>query len=262
MNKLLVLLAASVGVLAVACNLGNRTQNKEESVEIEVVKAEITFKSTDGLPVTGDLYIHENKKNPSFIVLFHQAGYSRGEYNQTAQVFIEWGYNVLSIDQRSGSTVNNVENLTHKRAVEQGLSTEYIDAMPDLLAAIDYVHENYSPKKLIILGSSYSATLSLIIAATFPEKIDAVLAFSPGEYFTYHKKMIKDFAREVEVPVFITSAKKEHKQWKDIYEAIPGNDKEMFVPQVEGIHGSRALWESTPGNEAYWKATQEFLSGI
>ncbi len=32
-----------------------------------------------------------------------------------------------------------------------------------------------------------------------------------------------------------------------------------FKPEVTGIHGSRALWQSTDGNEGYWKAFRGFL---
>ncbi len=42
-----------------------------------------TFTAKDGLPITVDLYIPHPNDAP-FIVLLHQAGYSRGEYIEIA----------------------------------------------------------------------------------------------------------------------------------------------------------------------------------
>ncbi|MBI9067442.1 MAG: alpha/beta fold hydrolase [Salinivirgaceae bacterium] len=224
-------------------------------------KKEITFKSADDVSVSGDLYLTA-EKYAAFIILFHQAGYSRGEYIETAPKFNEMGFNCLAIDQRSGEEVNGIVNQTYIEAKKKGLKTKYPDAMPDLEAAIDYIIKNYNPKKLIILGSSYSASLSLILASKYPDKIDAVLAFSPGEYFKIDDKEIKDFAVNIKIPVFITSAKLEKLMWNKIFEAIPEEFGTSFLPEVKSIHGSRALWSKQKGAEACWNAVEEFLDKL
>ena len=38
----------------------------------------------------------------SFIVMFHQAGWSRGEYREIAPKLVAKGYRVLAVDQRAG----------------------------------------------------------------------------------------------------------------------------------------------------------------
>lgn len=239
---------------------GNDVKDSEElTIEIKIMKEEITFQTEDKLTVTADLYAHQDKENRPFIILFHQAGYSRGEYKETADKFLELGYNCLATDQRSGNEVNGVINKTHLAAVEMGLPTEYTDAMPDLLAAIEYVKDTYEPDNLFILGSSYSASLSLIIAAQNPDAVDAVLAFSPGEYFEFEEATILEYASEILVPVFITSAKSEYEKWSEIFNLIPDDGKRKFIPEVESIHGSRALWKNTEGNKTCWKAVEEFL---
>jgi len=231
------------------------------SVNAQSNKKEISFKSIDELTITGDLYLISDD-NASFIILFHQAGYSRGEYIETAPKFNELGYNCLAIDQRSGRAVNNIVNKTHAEAVRKSLKTEYSDAMPDLEAAINYVRKKYNPKKLVILGSSYSSTLSIILASKYPEKIDAAMAFSPGEYFLFDNKKIKEFASNIKIPIFITSAKDEESMWKDIYNNIPEEYRNSYLPKVNGIHGSRALGKVQDGNEGYWKAVEEFLEKL
>ena len=223
----------------------------------------ITFKATDGLEVTGDLYMPHDNTAP-FIILFHQASWSRGEYMEIAPILNKMGFNCLAVDQRSGRAVNGVKNLTNQRAKETGKNTTYIDAIPDLLGAIDHVKANYAQGKLVIWGSSYSSALALKIAGDDPSKIDAVMAFSPGEYFGNRAKSryITSSAENLKLPVFITSAKNEKDNWWGIYEAIPAGNKSYYLPQTSGNHGSRALWEKFDDSSGYWEAVTRFLKSI
>ncbi len=88
--------------------------------------------------------------------------------------------------------------------------------------------------------------------------LDAIVAFSPGEYFEIDQKNIQSFAGEVKCPVFISSAKNEERQWKAIYEAVT-SEKVSHLPKTKGIHGSRGLWESTEGYEEAWKMLEAFF---
>lgn len=260
---LAVLPVLALTLLVISCsNSSNKSQKvaKEEiKIEIKVKKELINFESEDGLSITADLYTHENKADLPFIILFHQAGFSRGEYNETADKFLEMGFNCMAVDQRSGDQVNGVINETNKLAKEKGMPTEYMHAMPDIEAAIEFVKDSLEPESLYILGSSYSSVLSIIYAAQNPDAVDGVLAFSPGEYFAYDDRTVADYAAELMTPIFITSAKSEYSNWKEIYGGIPDGDKLKFIPEVESIHGSRALWESTEGSKECWKAVKKFL---
>jgi hypothetical protein len=69
-------------------------------------------------------------------------------------------------------------------------------------------------------------------------------------------------ASAIKIPVFITSAKSEHKSWKTIFEAIPSTHKQSFLPKTKGNHGSRALWEVQKDSDAYWSALQSFLTDL
>jgi len=222
----------------------------------------ITFPSQDSLLITADVYM-AHKKHAPFILLYHQAGYSRGEYREIAPVLNRMGFNVMSIDQRSGDAVNTVVNETARRAREKNLRDTYLDALPDLLAGIAYAKSNLALGKLLIWGSSYSASLALKISGDLPEQLDGVLAFSPGEYFERlgeSSDFIKKSAININIPVFITSAAAEKERWWTIYEIIPAKNKTYFLPKTPGIHGSSALWSSTNEHEAYWTAVKKFLS--
>lgn len=221
----------------------------------------ITFEAADGLTVTADLYRCGVPDAP-FILLFHQAGYSRGEYLEIAPQLNAMGYDCLAIDQRSGGTSNGVANETHKAAAAKKLPCGYTDAYADLKGALNYVVEQYAPKKLIAWGSSYSASLTLILAAEYPEAVQAALAFSPGEYFHLQDRTVAEYAADITQPVFITSAKSEENAWRKIADAIPSKGCEFFVPQGNGLHGSSALFESTPNHAEYWDAVKSFLSSL
>src|ERR1041385_9201704 len=84
---------------------------------------QITFPSIDGLIITADSYLQDDSL--PWILLCHQAGYSRGEYKETAAKFEAFGYNCLAIDQRSGGEVNGIKNETAARAKEQGKPMDY-----------------------------------------------------------------------------------------------------------------------------------------
>jgi len=220
----------------------------------------ITFKANDGLEITADTYIQNPIENP-FIILFHQAGWSRGSYKEIAPKLNKMGFNCIAIDQRSGGEVNKISNETYKRANEKELPTNYIDAKIDMEAAIEYVKKEYpKAKKIIIWGSSYSSSLVLKLAGE-RDDIDAALAFSPGEYFK-KKDYITEAAKKIQIPVFITSAKSEKKYWWDIYNVIPSKQKQYFLPEKGGQHGSRALWEKFPEHADYMKAVEKFLNPL
>ncbi len=221
----------------------------------------ITFITKDSVKVTADLYIEHPEIAP-FIVFFHQAGWSRGEYLEIAPKINKLGFNAMAVDQRSGEKINDVLNQTKKEAAKKGKATKYHHAIPDMQASIAYIKKTYPRAKLIIWGSSYSSALVLKLAGDSPKMIDGVLSFSPGEYFGRFGKgddFISKSAKNIQCPVFITSAKNEVKMWKPIFDVIASSKKHSFTPSKNGHHGSRALWESKEGYREYWTALETFL---
>ena len=219
----------------------------------------IQFPSKDKLQVTADLYTAEN--SDTFILLFHQAGSSRGEYKEIAPKLNALGYNALAVDQRSGNASNGIKNETKALAKKEKKETGFLDAYQDIEASIDYVKKTYSPKKIIIWGSSYSSSLVLKYAGENTNAIQAVLSFSPGEYFG-SKSFISQSAKDITIPTFITSAKNEKKGWANIYSIIPSKKKQEFIPKGSGNHGSSTLWSSKKDHKEYWAAVEDFLKTI
>ena len=222
----------------------------------------VTFLSEDGLLITADIHAPYKNGEAPLIVLFHQAGWSRGEYTEIAPWLNSLGYNCMAVDQRSGETVMGIENETALRAEKENRLTGYISALPDIKAALAYARRHYGQDGVIAWGSSYSAALVLKVTGDSPGVVDGVLAFSPGEYFKRAGKpatWVQDAARHIKVPVFITSSRNEANGWAAIFAAMESGNKASFIPATDGRHGSRALWEKYPDSDAYRKAVQVFL---
>ena len=222
----------------------------------------IKIKASDGVEVTVDLHIAHPDTVP-FIVLFHQAGWSRGEYQEIAPILNQLGFNCMAVDQRSGKAINDIENITFQSARQMMKETKYVDALPDMIAAIEHAKTYLAKGKLIIWGSSYSSSLALKIAGDKNGEIDGVLAFSPGEYFQSMGKpenFIASSAANISCPSFITSARNEKDTWRSIYEAIPVETKTYYLPESLGNHGSRALWSKFLDSKDYWDEVINFLN--
>jgi len=214
----------------------------------------ITFPSKDSVTITADLYFVSDSL--PYMVLCHQAGYSRGEYRETAWKFMKLGYNCIAVDARSGKEVKGVENETALSAKEKNKPTNYLDAEKDIIAAINYAYKK-SNKLLVLLGSSYSASLAIKIG-TKNSKVKAVLAFSPGEYFG-DKLNLKSAISTYNKPLFVTSSKEEAPDVTSLISDIKSSVVKQFIPLQQGVHGSSALWKENPNYNEYWVSVIKFL---
>lgn len=253
--------AAWAGPIPVTDDKPAKKNDKKTAKPTSTAPKTVTFPSEDKLSITADVYMAHADTAP-FVVLFHQAGWSRGEYQTIAPKLNRMGFNCMAIDQRSGNKVNGVSNETVKRAKKARKGTTYVHALPDMRAALAYARSQYAKGTLIAWGSSYSSSLVLQLAGTHPQLADVTLAFAPGEYFRKYgksKTWIRDAAKNIKKPVFITSAKSEHKAWSAIFEAIQSPHKASYLPKTKGNHGSRALWKKFSDSSGYWDAVTAFL---
>ncbi len=218
----------------------------------------VKFKAPDGLVITANQY--EMDETLPYIVLFHQAHSSKGEYKEIAIKLLKLGYNCLAVDLRSGDNANYVQNETANLAKQKGFPAEYLDAKQDMIAAIDWAYEK-SNKPVVVFGSSYSASLSLLIAKNNP-KIKAVIAFCPGEYFLPKLKVAEELKGYLK-PTFVASTKKEFKYVEEMFTDVPNESKTLFQPlDGEGKHGAKALWKDNPTNNEYWLALFLFFKTV
>ena len=227
------------------------------SVSMTSAQLTVTFPSRDSLLLTADWYPVEN--DLPVILLCHQNRFSRGEYAETAVKLNKFGFNCLALDQRVGDEINGVRNETAERARKRGLPPSYADAEQDILAAIDFLYDKYH-RKIILMGSSYSASLVLKIAASNP-KVLAVIAFSPGEYFTDKQFVAKNISGLTK-PVFVTSTREEAPKVTQLMRDVNARLQVQFIPKSKGVHGSRVLWNENPDRNEFWVTLMSFLNRL
>ena len=217
-------------------------------------KSEVSFKASDGLLVTADLY--QSKKNNPYIILFHQELSCRGEFDSIASRFVKMDLNCLVVDLRSGDNLNFAKNETALRAREEGYSYSLEDASKDMLASIDYV-THITEKEICLFGSASSASLALILGRN-NSKVRAIIAFSPGDYFT-PENSLKSILANYPKPVFVACTTAEISYLSNI-EGFPGFNKILFKPTTgEGYRGTIALLEENPSRDEYWLSLLIFL---
>ncbi|WP_448661741.1 alpha/beta hydrolase [Sphingomonas sp. CJ20] len=219
--------------------------------------APVTLTAADGVKIAG--VVTRPEKPRAMILLFHQADSGKDEYALIAPRLAQVGYATLRIDQRAGGAMFG-GNETVKAL---GKAASYLDAQKDVEAALDWAGLQKLP--VLLWGSSYSASLALIVAAERRDAVKGVLAFSPGEYFD-DKGLVARSAAKVTAPLFVTSAQdgREIDAARAVVAASPAQDKTQFVPKTGGIHGSSTLLrEKNPdGAEPAWKAVLAFLSRV
>ncbi len=232
----------------------------EEKVENETgpLRDLVEFASIDGLKISADIFKIDNTS--PIIILCHQARYNKSEYMEIAPKLNRMGFNCIAINQRSGGDLNGFKNDTYERAKEKNLSTDYLDAEQDITAAIEFIKKNKSSnQKIILWGSSYSSTLAMYFISNSSD-IDAVVAFSPGNYFSEQKGSLIPLLKDVVKPVFVTSSKSEAPSIKELLVEMKLNSNQVhFIPASKGYHGSKALWKDQEGGEEYWNAITLFL---
>jgi dienelactone hydrolase len=249
--------------LLAACHGGANVDNQQALLNAsEAAKAQapqqIQLTAPDGVVVYGTYYPVAAPK--ALILLFHQAGSSSGEYADIAPRLQREGFAALAIDQRVGGALYG-PNRTMAAAKDK---TDYLGTLPDLEAALAWGKARNMP--IALWGSSYSASLVFLLAnaADAKDSVKALLAFSPGEYFT-DKKMVEAAAAKVTVPVFVTSANamEEQAEAKAILSATPSTDRQQYIPRT-GIHGSSTLnANKNPGGaDENWRAVLAFLKRV
>ena len=241
---------------ASACDANPKGSAVSNTDAQEAAAQPVLLKASDGVTVHGFWYKAAQPK--ALLLLFHQARSSKDEYAAIAPRLVEAGYSALAIDQRAGGELFG----KNETAAALGRKADYLEAVPDLKAALNWGRQQKLP--IILWGSSYSSSLIFPLAAGDPQGIVALLSFSPGEYFDSDKQMVRTAAAKVNVPVFLASTQDEKSEADPVMAALPKNSANIrFVPE-HGVHGSSMLIASRnpQGAEANWNAVMRFLQGI
>ena len=222
---------------------------------VKAQKEVVTFESADSLVITADLYLLSDTL--PYIILLHEQGSSRGEFESLAERFQKMDYNCLAVDIRNGGSANFISNETVRRS----RSGDYImgreEVENDIRASINYAFAT-SGKEVVLLGSGATGSLCLKISKEMDE-VKGVIAFSPGEFYAPYLS-IQDTISNIQKPVFIASTKTEYPYIERMLSGIDEEFKTSFIPvEDEGMRGTSSLLPKNPSNGEYWLAILLFF---
>jgi len=113
---------------------------------------------------------------------------------------------------------------------------------------------------VLVFGSSYSASLVLEEAAK-DSLINAVIAFSPGEYF--RGQSVKDSIAGLSTPFFVAGTQHEKDYIIELLSMTNSPRGTIFIPEGGlGRHGASALWKSNNNSSEYWLALVMFVKSL
>ena len=224
---------------------------------------EFTFTCPDELQIYGDHHVPEGETR-AVIALFHQGGgNARAEYSNIIPRLLALGFEVYAFDMRAGGEYLGGVNRTIA-AMGGDDEVEYCDVYDDVEAALEYLTDQ-AGTPVILWGSSYSGALVYQLASRNPQKVKAVLGFSPasggpmaecrpGLYLDGISMPAVAFrpAREMGSP----SALKQQSSFEEA--GVPYHVIE------DGVHGSSMLNpEKVEGDAAEaWAFVENFLTGL
>ncbi len=223
---------------------------------------EISFYSADSVQIYGDLYEHD--KASTTLLLFHQGGSNaRAEYKHIITRLTEKRYNVLAIDQRVGGQTYGGYNRTIALFNENDYN--YCDVYLDLEAALKFIIDLGFTGPKIIWGSSYSASLAIKLANNYPDKINAILAFSPASGGPMQSCKPDDYFLTIKMPLLLLRPQQEMaiESVAQQFQLAIDSEHQTYIANP-GTHGSSMLVdERIDGNSApHWKIVFDFIENL
>lgn len=225
---------------------------------------EVTWTTSDGVTLYGDVYEVESGKTSPLVLLFHQArGDARGEYARIIPRLLGAGYNVFAIDQRSGGS--RFEGVNRTVAGLEGREYGYCEVYPDLEASLDHAKALGFTGPRVVWGSSYSAALVLRLAAERAADLAGVLAFSPASGGPIADCKADPYLPDLTLPALALRPEREMglESTQEQFRLFAEHGVQTHIA-ANGVHGSSMLDESRVdgGVEATWSVVLGFLSEV
>ena len=217
----------------------------------------VTFLASDKLEVTADLYLFD--RGAPYIILFHQENSSRGEYREIAPKLQKMGFNCLAVDLRSGKESNFVQNETAALSQKNNIPATLLDCEKDIRAAMEYVEKTAIKNRYVLFGSSFSASLAMKVANQH-KRVVAVIAYSPGEYFTPVKAT--DWLKEFNKLLYVSFTTREKPFITELLKDIPEQFLTLYQPSGDGVRGAPALWNDHPQANDCWMSLMMFMKKV
>lgn len=207
--------------------------------------------TSDGVTVHGYIRQAYGQEVSPTVLLFHQGGASaRGEYGEIQDWLASEGVTSIAWDSRAGGAIFGGANRT-VAGLPEGTPSDFCDALPDLLAAIDEAEANgFGEDGFVLWGSSYTGALIFHAAAERPELTRGVIAFSPASGGPMRECLAIERAAEVETEMLIFQPPDEiirptAAEQRSQLEALGA----AYAIVEGGTHGSSTLLDERTGND-------------
>jgi dienelactone hydrolase len=218
----------------------------------------VYYYAEDSMKVRADLYL-QNDQWP-FIILCHDEGSNRSDFNDIAPRLLNLNYNCLAVDLRTGGKTGYTENETASLVLLKTKNVKPLDAAMDITASISFV-QNFNKLPVVLLGSTSSASLCLLESIHNP-LVKAVIALSPGEYFQPLVQISNEVGK-ISLPVFAGSGQQEYPYILNMLSAIPTDQLTIFKPENDnGKNGIRAFHNANKISSEFWFALTMFFKKL
>lgn len=168
------ILVAFVSLAIYSCGPNGDKDSRQASDKSQVDHKIVNLTTDDNIRLAATLYLPtkggEASKHPG-VVLSHQAGSDRSEWDSMAKTLAQNGFAALTYDIRGHGQSQKVDNM-------RGLFGDPNRAPKDLQAALAYLakHKRVISDRLAVVGSSIGGNLAL--AASSREDVRTVVALS------------------------------------------------------------------------------------
>lgn len=181
---------------------------------------EVTFQAADGTTLSGTLFGLGDK----VIVLSHMFPTEQTSWHTFAQAAAERGYLALTYDYRGYGATGGEKDIPL--------------IVDDTRAAYDFA-VSQGATQVILIGASMGGTASIKVAATAPDGLAGLVVLSsPNEFMGVAVE--GDELAALTLPSLWMSARNDTvtRQLEDLYEGAAGPDKELWVFEGSGAHGT------------------------
>jgi dienelactone hydrolase len=226
--------------------------------EYNRITKEVSFSSSEGVTLFGDLAIHP--ESDKILLLFHQGRSNvRAEFEYTLPKLYQMGYSILAMDIRNGGELYGSVNRT---IANSAMESAYCDAESDISSSLDHLLSLDLKKKIILTGSSFSATMSIRVAADHQKDIAGVIAFSPSSGGPMKDCLPDEAIADLKKPLLVVRPEREMEieSVADQLQLVKKNGHQTFVAP-NGVHGSSLLVPYRVGKDVSenWLAIHNFL---
>ena len=195
----------------------------------------ITFKTIDGVTITGN-YFKPLKKEASVFLLLHMMPATKESWNDFAAIIQKNGYAALAIDLRGHgeSTDRNGIRLDYKEFRDEG----HRSSMNDIASAMEFLagQSDVDMSRIAIAGASIGANLALW-QASIDKDVRLIMLLSPG--LNYRGIMADELASSFKGHVYILASEGDAKaadSSRKLVNSFPGETKMEIIKG--DLHGT------------------------